>query len=404
VRTGSKVILIVVLIALIPAIVKLQMVIDPQRRQFQPGKGISSVMTEVGSNPVILPSQFVAGTVIGFREVVAGLLWIRANDFFHSGNYDAIIPLTRIITWLDPHQIDVYRVGAWHLAYNFVDSKSRADYRLIVPAVKFLEEGIANNRDVWDLEFDLGFVIYYLKAQRFDEAIYWIKRTIGREDVEYYVPRQLAHAYEKKGQIDKCIKQWEWCIAQAGREIKKDPKNRRAQYHLTISKINLNLMRVRKEMRADVAKRPVDAGFEAEFKRLGPRVFQISGKANLPDGCRIDTTLMDDDYKEPNPKTFDWQVDPDVTALVQIGLAGIYVADGKFQQTFDLTKDTKQYPLKKDKYVLTLTFNPRTAPDDAQDLIGWSGEGLKDKKYLDTSVPGVCRLRKVWILDREDLI
>ena len=29
--------------------------------------------------------------------------------------------MIRIITWLDPHFIDVYETGAWHMDYNFTD-------------------------------------------------------------------------------------------------------------------------------------------------------------------------------------------------------------------------------------------------------------------------------------------
>ena len=44
-KRSTKTILIVIALALLPAIVKLQMTIDPQRPQFQPGKGVGSVVT-----------------------------------------------------------------------------------------------------------------------------------------------------------------------------------------------------------------------------------------------------------------------------------------------------------------------------------------------------------------------
>ena len=43
----------------------------------------------------------------GFREMVAGILWVRADSFFDSGNYDAILPIIRLVTWVDPKEIDV---------------------------------------------------------------------------------------------------------------------------------------------------------------------------------------------------------------------------------------------------------------------------------------------------------
>lgn len=403
-KRSTRAILIVILVALMPAIIKLQAMIDPERRQFQPGRGIGSVMMEVGKNPVVLPCQFVTLAVAGFREVAAGLLWVRVNDFFHSGNYEAIVPLTRMITWLDPHQTDVYCTGAWHLAYNFVDSGQRADWRYLVPAMKFLEEGIQNNPGVWDPEFDLGFVLYDLKAQDFPKARYWIFRAGEEKDAPLYIHRQVAHVYEKEGRIEDCVLQWKRCMDQAKAILRKNPKDDEALNHLDVSKQNLDMILMRQVLRENVGKHPRDVRFEATFKRLGPRVFMVSGKANLPDYSRIEVTLFDEDYKELKPKEFSWAVDPNVTALVEIGLHGIVVENGKFECKYDLSKDVKQYPFKKNRYVLTFRFNPQIAAHFVQDVTGWNGEGITDKKYLDTSVPGLRMIRKVIRLERKDII
>ena len=51
------------------------------------------------------PSQLLFA-MMGLREFIAGILWVRADSFFDEGNYDAVLPLLRLVTWLDPHQID----------------------------------------------------------------------------------------------------------------------------------------------------------------------------------------------------------------------------------------------------------------------------------------------------------
>lgn len=403
-KSSTRIILVIVMLALIPAIVKLQAAIDPQRAQFQPGKGVGSMVTRIGKSPVVLPSQFVAGTIVGFREVVAGLLWVRADDFFHSGNYEAIVPLTRIITWLDPHQIDVYRTGAWHLAYNFTDSSSHADHRYLAPAITFEREGVTNNPHVSDLEFDLGFILYSMKAQDFDQALYWTKRAAAEQDAMLPMHRQVAHAYEKCGMIDEAVGQWQRCIDEALPRLK-DQRDFRARDHYEVSKRNRDLTLVRRALREDIDKHRIDLGFDVTFKRLGPRKFKISGKINLPRATRIDIRLFDDDYKDVGQNNFSWSIDPNATAVFDVGMHGIWVEQGQFSRIYDVTKDSKQYPFKKDKYTLTVTFNPRTAPDFVQDHIGWSGEGLTDKRYLDiTSIPGVRMVKKVIHLERKDII
>ena len=403
-KTSTRIALLLIAIILIPMMVKLQMSIDPDRQQFQPGRSAGTMMTDVNNNPVVLPTQFVVGTLIGFREVIAGLLWVRVNDFFHTGNYEAIVPLTRIITWLDPHQIDVYCTGAWHLAYNFVDSQQRADYRYLAPAIKFLEEGTQNNLGIWDTEFDLGFVLYRLKAYDYEKSLYWIKKADSEKNVPDRIDRQVAHAYELNGQVDKCIAQWQKCVDQSQAELKRNPNDLRARDHYDISKRNMDERVARKLARTDLSSHRTDVKLEAELVRVGPRQFIIKGTANLPDYSKIDIMLTDADYKEPNMKNFNWQLDPNSTIVADIGMHGITVEDGKFERQYNLSKDIKQYPFMKDRYVLSLTFDPRSAVYFVQDTTGWNGEGITDKKYLDTSIPGLRRIRKVINLSKKDLI
>src|SRR5215467_15037589 len=121
-------------IALIPLILGVffvQYLLDPQIRVIH--KGEKSAFAG-------LSNEFILGPALGLQQAVAGALWVRADEFFHEGDYDAILPIVRMVTWLDPHQLDVYITGGWHLAYNFTDSSERSDRRYIPAALKLLEE------------------------------------------------------------------------------------------------------------------------------------------------------------------------------------------------------------------------------------------------------------------------
>ena len=136
----------------------LQARIDPiYQKNYAPDQKTLAV---AGKN---LPVEFALGAFTGFREAIAGLLWVRTDQFFDDGNYAAIMPLIRVITWLDPHQIDVYETGAWHMDYNFTDSQERSDRRYIPMALALISEGIANNPDEPDLYSDKAFVHYFRK-------------------------------------------------------------------------------------------------------------------------------------------------------------------------------------------------------------------------------------------------
>ena len=166
--------------------------LDPLRRKYQPGKVAN---LELGA-------EFVSATLIGLKEVVAGLLWVRTDEFFHTGNYEAVMPMVRIITWLDPHQIDVYDTGAWHLSYNFTDSQERSDRRYIPASRALLREGIINNPSTYDLYFSLGW-LNFNKMQDYKQSIIWLSQANTKEAVDAatgkkmdrpeYVGHELAH-------------------------------------------------------------------------------------------------------------------------------------------------------------------------------------------------------------------
>src|SRR5437868_4628852 len=80
--------------------------------------------------PGLDPGSFLVA-LAGFREMIAGILWVRADSFFDNGNYDAVLPIIRLVTILDPHQVDVYATGMWHIGYNFTDEESRSDRRYL---------------------------------------------------------------------------------------------------------------------------------------------------------------------------------------------------------------------------------------------------------------------------------
>ncbi|HEV2356018.1 MAG TPA: hypothetical protein VGZ23_00125 [bacterium] len=80
------------------------------------------------------------------RGLLADFLWLRVDEYQHRrrivngdilrADDEALMPLVRLITWLNPHFIDAYALGGQWLAFHF----GRAH-----EAVAFYEEGIRNN-------------------------------------------------------------------------------------------------------------------------------------------------------------------------------------------------------------------------------------------------------------------
>jgi tetratricopeptide (TPR) repeat protein len=167
----NRPVLILIIILLFVPVIALQYKIDPQRHQFEPK------LKNLGSASRELPIEFALGAATGFSQAIAGLLWVRTDEFFDKGDYDAIIPMVRIITWLDPHNIDVYETGSWHMDYNFTDSEQRSDRRYVPVAIALLQEGIANNPDVPELYADLAFTHYFRKVGDYPKAVEWYEKA-----------------------------------------------------------------------------------------------------------------------------------------------------------------------------------------------------------------------------------
>lgn len=79
--------------------------------------------------------------------------------------------------------------------------------------VQFLKKGITYNPDKYDLYFELGWT-YYHKGMDYPNAVKYLEKAIKHPHPDY-VDDVLAHAYEKNGQIQKAIAQWEFLMAKA---------------------------------------------------------------------------------------------------------------------------------------------------------------------------------------------
>lgn len=213
--------LTVLIIMLVAVVVSLQTWIMPDYEKIRvAGESLSGARS--GDMMAELPGQFIVASFTGFKQVIAGALWVRADDFFHSGRYQEIIPIVRIVTWLDPHNIDVYTTGAWHLDYNFVDeANSLSDKRYIPASIALMKEGIRNNPNIWDLYFELGWTHYAKKLMDNEKALDYIAQSCEHGSVDpntgqkiprpEFVDRMLAHSLEKVGRFDEAIAQWDKC-------------------------------------------------------------------------------------------------------------------------------------------------------------------------------------------------
>src|SRR5579862_306541 len=350
--------------------------------------------------PGLDPGQFLAA-LAGFREMVAGILWVRADSFFDEGNYDAVLPIIRLVTILDPHQIDVYSTGMWHIGYNFTDEESRSDRRYLPTALALGAEGAKFNPNTYELYFETGWMWMHKIDDDYPKSVEWMTKAVDAKDKDIPPARRnlLAKAYEHNGQIDDMVNLYYKLYDEAQDVLKKDPAYQNHQEADTIEN-NLDTLLVRMVQRGYQAEKlgiyntgdydtkpPFDVGFSAKVEVTEPMVLRIQGTWNvLPLGTRIKFILRDADYPNTVPGGVVWDqwkdvnLDPnkDATYLQD----QLYVKNRRFNKKIDMSKDPTMYPLREKDYILEFFYDPRSAPPHMQDKFGWNGEGMTDKNFL----------------------
>lgn len=119
------------------------------------------------------------------RYTAAAVLWMKTDYYHHEYEFrgidyrtnESLMPLIRLITILDPHFVQAYDFGAYHLAVNLKKKKE---------SMKFLQEGITNNPEAFELVWEYGFLLYLDK--KYSEALPFLMkaRTLRSQKTPVY--------------------------------------------------------------------------------------------------------------------------------------------------------------------------------------------------------------------------
>ncbi len=361
-------------------------------------KNYSSGNTGVASG--LTPDQLFAA-VAGLRQFVAGVLWVQADEFFDSGQFDAVLPIIRLVTWLDPKQLEVYSTGSWHIAYNFTDEQNRSDRRYIPLALRLLEEGVQQNKDTFKLYHDSGWIYFHKVDDSYEKAVKWFEQSVTKPDIFPALRSILGQAYIKNGQLDEAVVYY-WKIQQEfENSVKANPGDFEVRTRRDTSERNLDNLLVRMVSRGVIGKRegvyekypydtrnPIELNFGAKIETLSPKVLRVTGKWNIPTtGGRIRMTVRNADYDlqwAPAP-SLDFEIDSDKTYMQD----QLFLKNGQFDRRIDMSRNPTMYPFKGEKYYIEFFYSPRNAPLNIQDRIGYNGEGFIDKRYTNETIrPG----------------
>ena len=173
----------------------------------------------------LIPAERLRPFLLGYDLLAADFFWLETVQYvgkhlLTDREFPHLYPrLIRVIS-LDPHFLEVYRMGALFLAY----SGGQVD-----AAILLLKKGAASNPERWEIPHDLGILCYLLKKD-YPSALYWLERANrlpGRPD---YVSRFVVRLYASTGLRETAIEMWirihdqtdlDWVKAIARRELKK---------------------------------------------------------------------------------------------------------------------------------------------------------------------------------------
>jgi tetratricopeptide (TPR) repeat protein len=206
-----------------------------------------NALVEMGNKPPYPADITAAKALLGaFREIrvtLADFAWIRVDKYFHSSitpeehemihpghpehmhqhtggddnegkdehlhgqalsriNHDAeLMPLIKVVITLDPQFLEAYRVGSWWL-WKKLNAPQQA--------IALLQEGIQNNPDKYELNYDLG-LLYFHKLNDYKNAKIQF-RLASRKKMENWdranVMEYLAFTLERLNDLPGALEAW----------------------------------------------------------------------------------------------------------------------------------------------------------------------------------------------------
>jgi len=128
------------------------------------------ITLDIGLREKIGQSGFLAA-LSGFRSPLAALLWIQAHVAWENTEWGRMAGIFDTVTTLQPRSLIYWDMAAWHMAWNAATAamqnekqpsealRIRAQRKYIELGKDFLERGIKNNPDRYQLYLQLGILL-----------------------------------------------------------------------------------------------------------------------------------------------------------------------------------------------------------------------------------------------------
>jgi hypothetical protein len=165
----------------------------------------------------------------GMRGIVADFLWINGHGYWEKKEWLRQYQNIEVVAALQPQGVMFWDLGQWHMAWNIgygvlSDPKNRTkaegikrEHEWHEKAREFLERGIENIPNRYDLYFTMGW-LYYGKLSKdcdsppcqeaFCKAAEYFRKASSFPDAPQFVARFYPRALEKCGKVQEAYEEW----------------------------------------------------------------------------------------------------------------------------------------------------------------------------------------------------
>ena len=220
----NKMLSFILLLAVGLALLPLENSVRAERMQLKYGGARVSIKLReaIGQNLAI-------ALLAGMRGVVADFMWINSHGYWEKKEWLRQYRSIEVVATLQPQALMFWDLGQWHMAWNIgygvlSDPKNRTKAEGIKrerewheKAREFLERGIQNIPNHYDLYFTMGW-LYYEKLSKdcdqppcreaFCKATEYFRKAASFPDAPQFVARFYPRALEKCGQTQAAYEEW----------------------------------------------------------------------------------------------------------------------------------------------------------------------------------------------------
>ncbi|MFQ3549359.1 MAG: hypothetical protein SNJ70_06375 [Armatimonadota bacterium] len=152
--------------------------------------------------------------IVNLLTATRDRLYEQNDRIWHAGEHARNIIVLRLITELDPTDVDAYDNAAWLLQSDLRDDEAE---------ILLIKSSEINNSEP-DPFFYLGY--FYYMHERFEEALTNLEIANSYQNIPPFYRSLLAHAYELAGYNYTALSIW--CLIKLN-----DPSNTLADAHIT---------------------------------------------------------------------------------------------------------------------------------------------------------------------------